>query len=131
MLLKGTSIFNLLIVTAISLFSLPGKKTLKIDDYALYINYAACSVLAWGWLLIILNLISPNVIEIWEAIILFLIYVVLLSVSFLVNKHLRMKKVKNFNKSPELSNNSRSSYDLAYEGKLVFYLFFNLNLKFM
>jgi hypothetical protein len=126
-LFKGTSVFNLLITTAISLYSLPGKKTLKIDGYALYINFAICSVLTWGWLLIALNLISPSVIEIWEASIMLLIYVVLLLVSCLVNKHLtRMKSLKNLNKSPEISNNSHSSYDLAYEGELVFIVFFVL-----
>ena len=66
-LIIGSGAFNILVITAISICVIPAGETRKIEKYPLFLVSVFFSMLAFVWLLIILRLVSPVVVEVWEA----------------------------------------------------------------
>ncbi|CAD6198497.1 unnamed protein product [Caenorhabditis auriculariae] len=63
----GTAAFNLFCVTAICVLVAPSPEAKKIVIYRVFIATAVFSTFAYVWLFIVLNVFSPEVVEIWEA----------------------------------------------------------------
>ena len=63
----GSAAFNLLIITAICIVSVPTPDVKRIQEVGVFMLTSAWSIFAYLWMLIVLVAISPNVIEPWEA----------------------------------------------------------------
>jgi solute carrier family 8 (sodium/calcium exchanger) len=70
----GSAAFNLLVISAICVYSVPPGETRKISDTFVFGLTAITSVLAYVWLYIVLEVWSDGVIEIAEAVITFLFF---------------------------------------------------------
>lgn len=79
----GSAAFNLLVILAICTASLTAYK--GIERHTVYLITAFSSVFAYVWLVIMLMVISPNVVEWWEAIITILCFPVLVVVAWVVD----------------------------------------------
>jgi solute carrier family 8 (sodium/calcium exchanger) len=81
----GSAAFNLLMILAICVATLPVGQTRKIADLGVYICTASASVLAYVWLVIILQVISPDIIDPWEGIVTFLAFPILVLLAYLLD----------------------------------------------
>ena len=63
----GSAAFNLLVIMAVCVTALPGNETRKIDDLVVFGMTACSSIFAYVWLLIILQMWTPNVVTLTEA----------------------------------------------------------------
>lgn len=63
----GSAAFNLLIITAICVLSVPSPDTKGIKELGVFALTSCWSIFAYVWMLIVLAWISPGVIDPWEA----------------------------------------------------------------
>lgn len=63
----GSASFNLLLITAICVVSVPSGTVKKVREFGVFIVTSAWSLFAYVWLLVVLKWSSPNEIELWEA----------------------------------------------------------------
>jgi solute carrier family 8 (sodium/calcium exchanger) len=64
----GSGAFNLLIITAVSIMAVD-EKMKWIDDVGVFMTTAFFSVFAYIWMWLCIEIISPGVIEMWEALV--------------------------------------------------------------
>lgn len=64
----GSAAFNLLVITAVCVCSIPEGEVRKIDGTAVFWVTTPISVFAYLWMLVILLWSSPDRVEIWEAV---------------------------------------------------------------
>lgn len=82
----GSAAFNLLVISAVCVCAIPDGEVRYIKDTYVYAVTATFSILAYVWLLLILMVISPDVCEIWEAVVTFLLFPLLLVLAFAADK---------------------------------------------
>lgn len=63
----GSASFNMLLITAICVISVPSGTVKRVREFGVFIMTAVWSMFAYVWLLITLKWVSPNEVEIWEA----------------------------------------------------------------
>ena len=63
----GSAAFNLLIITAICIFSVPTPEIKGIKELGVFALTSVWSIFAYFWMLVVLSFVSPGVIEAWEA----------------------------------------------------------------
>jgi len=63
----GSASFNLLLISAICVVSVPSGTVKKIREFGVFIVTSAWSLFAYVWLLVVLKWSSPDEIELWEA----------------------------------------------------------------
>lgn len=61
----GSAAYNLLAVTALAIYTTTDVK--KIQDFGAFNTTIVASMLSYVWFLLVLSVISPGVVEIWEA----------------------------------------------------------------
>ncbi|VDO34626.1 unnamed protein product [Onchocerca flexuosa] len=81
----GSAAFNLLCITAVCIMAVPSPTVKRIQEIFVFITTSLFSFLAYIWLIIILILISPNVVELWEAMMTFGLFFILVIVAYLVD----------------------------------------------
>lgn len=74
----GSAAFNLLVITGICIMSPETGTTKKIEQFGVFCTTAIWSVFAYVWILIVLKYSSPNVVEVWEAVVTFLFFPLLI-----------------------------------------------------
>ncbi|XP_076058924.1 sodium/calcium exchanger 2-like isoform X3 [Oratosquilla oratoria] len=84
----GSAAFNLFIITAVCVMFIPKGESRRINDIKVFSVTAFFSVLAYVWMLIILVASSPNVVEIWEALVTLLFFPLLVLLAWLAEKNL-------------------------------------------
>ncbi|CAE7667541.1 Slc8a2 [Symbiodinium sp. CCMP2592] len=82
----GSAAFNLLVISAVCVCAIPDGEVRYIKDTQVYGVTATFSILAYVWLLLILMVISPDICELWEAVVTFLLFPVLLMIAFAADK---------------------------------------------
>jgi len=82
----GSAAFNLLCISAVCVIGVPKGETRRIDIIVVFGITAFFSVFAYVWLLIILKVSSPNVVSIWEAVLTFLMFPILVVLSYCGDK---------------------------------------------
>lgn len=83
----GSASFNLLVITAICVVALPNGESRKIEDMAVFKTTAFFSIFAYVWLLVILlGPWSPNVVELWEALLTFLFFPILVVLAYAADR---------------------------------------------
>mmetsp|Transcript_101967 Transcript_101967/g.255538 ORF Transcript_101967/g.255538 Transcript_101967/m.255538 type:complete len:822 (-) Transcript_101967:432-2897(-) len=81
----GSAAFNLLCITAVCVVSIPAGEYRKIKDRGVFGITAFFSVFAYVWLLVILMLVSPDVVDTVEGVVTFLFFWVLVVLAFLAD----------------------------------------------
>merc|ERR1719253_1110347 len=82
----GSAAFNLLVISAACVSALPDGEVRYIKDMHVYGVTASCSVFAYLWLMFILMVTSPDVCEIWEAVLTLLFCPILVLVAYLADR---------------------------------------------
>lgn len=82
----GSAAFNLFCIVAVCVVAIPADDTRIIMNLRVYSITAITSILAYIWLAIILIWSSPDVIELWEALITFFAFPVLVCVAYWADK---------------------------------------------
>ncbi|XP_051956334.1 solute carrier family 8 member 4a isoform X5 [Xyrauchen texanus] len=70
----GSAAFNMFIIIAICVYVVPDGEVRKIKHLRVFFVTAAWSIFAYIWLYLILAIISPGVVEVWEAVLTFLFF---------------------------------------------------------
>jgi len=70
----GSAAFNLLMIIAVCIVAIPDGQVRFIKETTVYICTAIWSVFAYLWLIVILLLVSPHVVEVWEGVLTFLFF---------------------------------------------------------
>jgi solute carrier family 8 (sodium/calcium exchanger) len=103
--LKGSAAYNLLIISAICVIAIEGTEIRRIKNYSVFLTTAGWSAFAYIWLFIVLVVITPNEVTIWEAVITFLSFPVLVVNSYMAEKNFFFKmKEKEIEEEYDLSN---------------------------
>jgi len=122
----GSAAFNLLVILAVCVSAIPDGETRKIKETQVYYVTASFSIFAYVWLLFILQVISPNVVEIWEGVLTFLFFFLLLGLAYAADRgmipgtkpiEMGRKQVIDFSKE-ELAQR-RAELQAQHEGKLT------------
>lgn len=89
----GSAAFNLLVITAVCMVSVPAGETRRIKAIKVFAITAFFSVFAYIWLYIALQVTSPDEVELWEALVSLFLFVILLLAAYAADRHFCMKKV--------------------------------------
>lgn len=81
----GSAAFNLFVIIAVCIVGLPAGETRSIEDTTVFAITASFSILAYVWLVVILLLSSADVVDIWEGILTFLFFPLLVFVAYLAD----------------------------------------------
>mmetsp|Transcript_5711 Transcript_5711/g.21645 ORF Transcript_5711/g.21645 Transcript_5711/m.21645 type:complete len:857 (-) Transcript_5711:68-2638(-) len=82
----GSAAFNMFVIIAVCVFVIPDGQVRNIKDFGVYAVTAAFSIFAYVWLLIILLWRTPHVVEVWEGVLTFLFFPMLVGASWIVDK---------------------------------------------
>lgn len=82
----GSAAFNLLVITAVCVVSIPTNEVRRIKHIKVFIVTASFSVFAYLWLIIILVAITPNYVDLWEAILTFIFFPVMVILAYVADK---------------------------------------------
>mmetsp|Transcript_17148 Transcript_17148/g.30070 ORF Transcript_17148/g.30070 Transcript_17148/m.30070 type:complete len:852 (-) Transcript_17148:115-2670(-) len=82
----GSAAFNLLCIIAVCIVAIPNGEVRKIKEVPVYCVTATFSILAYLWLLIILLASSPDVVEIWEGLMTFVFFFVLIAIAYAADR---------------------------------------------
>ncbi|KAL4241060.1 hypothetical protein ACF0H5_001838 [Mactra antiquata] len=82
----GSAAFNLLVITAICIVSIPKGETRILENLRVYSVTTIFSLLSYVWMVLVLIVITPEVVDLWEAILTFLFFPILILTSFFVDK---------------------------------------------
>ena len=63
----GSAAFNLMVISAVCVAAIPNGETRKIKELPVFYITAIFSVAAYLWLIVILQLNTPNIVDIWEV----------------------------------------------------------------
>ena len=82
----GSAAFNLLVISAVCVVGIPKGDTRRIDMIVVFGITAFFSIFAYVWLLIILKVSTPDVVDLWESIMTFLFFPILVVLAYCGDK---------------------------------------------
>jgi len=88
----GSAAFNLLVISGICVMSIPSPETRAVKEVKVFFVTAFTCVMAYVWLAIVLLVISPDVVEIWEAVLTLLFFPLLIFVAYMADRNCCMGK---------------------------------------
>lgn len=88
----GSAAYNLFIIMAISIMSVPMGEVRKIKHLRVFIVTAIWSIFAYVWLFMILSVISPGRVEAWEGFLTFLFFPLTVLTAYIADKRLLFYK---------------------------------------
>merc|ERR1719440_1201359 len=77
----GSAAFNLLVIIALCICVIPSTESRKVKELNVLYITVVFSLFAYVWLVVILSLNTPNIVDFWEALVTFLCFPVLVLVS--------------------------------------------------
>lgn len=83
----GSAAFNLMCISAVCVMGVPKGETRRIDHIIVFAITASFSIFAYIWLLVILKWNTENVVDLWEAIITFALFPILVLFAYAADKH--------------------------------------------
>ena len=83
----GSAAFNLMIITAVCVTGLKDGESKRIQEIQVFAVTSFFSVWAYIWLFLILVVISPDVVELWEAVVTFAFFPLLAFVAYCADKN--------------------------------------------
>ena len=90
----GSAAFNLLIITAVSIMSVPTGSIKKIVDVGVFVVTTVASLFAYIWMYIVLQVWTPSVITIEEGALTFLYFFLLIGLAYGADKYNAIKNLK-------------------------------------
>eukprot|EP00929_Paragymnodinium_shiwhaense_P011319 TRINITY_DN11689_c0_g3_i1.p1 TRINITY_DN11689_c0_g3~~TRINITY_DN11689_c0_g3_i1.p1 ORF type:complete len:1087 (-),score=211.34 TRINITY_DN11689_c0_g3_i1:107-3367(-) len=81
----GSAAFNLLMIIAVCILVIPEGEGRKIKVLSVFYVTSVFSLFAYLWLVVILNIITPNIVDVWEAVATLLFLVILVYQSYLAD----------------------------------------------
>ena len=87
-------IFLIQVISGISIISVPTGTIKRIDDLGVFLITASFSIFAYVWLFIVLKVWSKDEIEIVEAVLTLLFFIILIVLAFVADKYNAYKKKK-------------------------------------
>ena len=88
----GSAAFNLMVITGVCIMSIPDGETRTIGLLKVFAITAVFSVFAYIWLIIILVVITPDYVDLWEAIVTFLFFPIMVLLAYMADKDYCGKK---------------------------------------
>ncbi|XP_046450400.1 sodium/calcium exchanger 3-like isoform X2 [Daphnia pulex] len=82
----GSAAFNLMGISAVCVAAIPGVESRQIKGLKVFAITAVFSILAYLWLIFVLMGVSKNVVEVWEAVVTFLLFPILVYLAYLADK---------------------------------------------
>lgn len=83
----GSAAFNLFVISAVCVMFIPKGEIRRIKDIKVFAVTAVFSVVAYLWLLIIVVVVSPGEVEIWEAVVTLVLFPALVLLAWLAEKN--------------------------------------------
>ncbi|KAA0189088.1 Sodium/calcium exchanger 2 [Fasciolopsis buskii] len=105
----GSAAFNLFGIAGVCVLSIPSPAAKRIEKFGVFIFTSICSLFAYFWMLLVTVYISPQVIELWEAILTFAFFPIMVLLAYAQDKGWWIrKKNKTVDKpiQPSLCQNS-------------------------
>ncbi|XP_041362525.1 sodium/calcium exchanger 1-like isoform X2 [Gigantopelta aegis] len=90
----GSAAFNLLVISAICIVAIPTGEIRRVKSFKVFVVTAFTCVFAYVWLALVLLVISPGIVELWEAIVTFLMFPLLIVVAYFADRDFCLKKKK-------------------------------------
>ncbi|XP_074650756.1 sodium/calcium exchanger 1-like [Tubulanus polymorphus] len=78
----GSAAFNLLVITAICIISVPSKSYKRIKEFGVFCMTSFWSIFAYIWVLIVVKFVTPNYVDIWEAFITFAFFPIMVILAY-------------------------------------------------
>lgn len=83
----GSAAFNLFVISGICVYCIGGGDTRKIENLKVYAVTATSCIFAYLWLAIVLIGISPNVVDVWEAVLTLLFFPLLIFIAYMADRN--------------------------------------------
>lgn len=83
----GSAAFNLLVITAICVVSIDPGEIRRIKNFTVFLTTTVYSIFAYIWLFLVLVVISPNEVTLWEAVITLLCFPLLVINAYMAEKN--------------------------------------------
>ncbi|XP_062496544.1 sodium/calcium exchanger 2 [Pezoporus occidentalis] len=88
----GSAAFNMFVVIAVCVYVVPAGESRRIKHLRVFFVTAAWSIFAYVWLYLILAVISPGVVQVWEALLTLIFFPVCVVVAWAADKRLLFYK---------------------------------------
>ncbi|XP_069042500.1 sodium/calcium exchanger 2 [Lepisosteus oculatus] len=88
----GSAAFNMFVIIGICVWVVPDGETRKIKHLRVFFITAFWSIFAYIWLYLILEVISPSIVEVWEALVTLLFFPVCVLLAWIADKRLLFYK---------------------------------------
>ncbi|XP_066905580.1 sodium/calcium exchanger 1 isoform X1 [Halyomorpha halys] len=82
----GSAAYNLLVITSVCMLALSGNDTRRIHRLKVFVVTGLFSFFAYIWLFLILQVISVDVVELWESVVTFLLFPILTIFAYAADK---------------------------------------------
>eukprot|EP00928_Gymnodinium_smaydae_P045102 TRINITY_DN30107_c0_g1_i1.p1 TRINITY_DN30107_c0_g1~~TRINITY_DN30107_c0_g1_i1.p1 ORF type:complete len:1003 (+),score=108.29 TRINITY_DN30107_c0_g1_i1:63-3071(+) len=82
----GSAAFNLFVITAVCVSAIPAPEVRRINSIGVFYVTAAMSIVAYLWIILILQGVSPNKVDISEGIVTLCFFIVLVVLAFIADK---------------------------------------------
>lgn len=92
----GSAAFNLLIIIAICVYVIPDDEVRRIKHLRVFFVTATWSVFAYLWLLVILKVTTPGVVDIWEGVVTFLFFPTTVATAYMADRRIYKYVTKQF-----------------------------------
>jgi len=95
----GSASFNLLMIVALCIVVIPSNETRKVNEVPVFLITVIFMFIAYIWLVVIVAVISPGIVTIWEGVVTVLLLPILVVISYLadigwfgeIGKHLEVR----------------------------------------
>ncbi|XP_041038011.1 sodium/calcium exchanger 1-like [Carcharodon carcharias] len=88
----GSAAFNMFVIIATCIYVVPDGESRKIKHLRVFFVTASWSIFAYIWLYLILAIISPGVVEVWEGLVTFFFFPVCVIVAWIADRRLLIYK---------------------------------------
>ncbi|XP_042301546.1 sodium/calcium exchanger 1 isoform X3 [Sceloporus undulatus] len=88
----GSAAFNMFVIIALCVYVVPDGEIRKIKHLRVFFVTAAWSIFAYTWLYLILSVISPGVVEVWEGLLTFFFFPICVVFAWIADRRLLFYK---------------------------------------
>ncbi|XP_076283356.1 sodium/calcium exchanger 3 isoform X3 [Lasioglossum baleicum] len=88
----GSAAYNLFVIIALCVFVIPNGETRKIKHLRVFFVTATWSIFAYVWLYLILAVVSPGVLEVWEGVLTFTFFPATVLTAYVADRRLLIYK---------------------------------------
>uniref|UniRef100_A0A3Q1GDR3 Solute carrier family 8 member 1b n=1 Tax=Acanthochromis polyacanthus TaxID=80966 RepID=A0A3Q1GDR3_9TELE len=88
----GSAAFNMFVIIGICVYVVPDGETRKVKHLRVFFVTATWSIFAYIWLYLILSVISPGVVQVWEGLLTFLFFPICVVFAWVADRRLLFYK---------------------------------------